>query len=60
MGITVWVSQIQGPRSLEVLKSVTNSMPDAFRYFDLTEVTIASQNAIISRSGFSDELGSEI
>ena len=60
MAINVWVSQIQGPRSLEVLKSVTNSMPDSFRYFDLTEVTIASQNAIISRSGFSDELGWEI
>ena len=37
----VWVSQVQGPRSIEVLKSVAGSLPDPFRYFDLSEVTIA-------------------
>ena len=56
----VWVSQIQGPHSIEVLKSVASNLPDPFRYFDLTEVTIAGQKAIISRSGFSNELGWEI
>ena len=56
----VWVSQVQGPRSIEVLKSVAGSLPDPFRYFDLSEVTIAGQKAIISRTGFSNELGWEI
>ena len=57
----VWVSQIQGPRSLEVLEAVLDGpMPDPFRYFDCTEVRIAGQPCVISRSGFSNELGWEV
>ena len=57
----VWISQIQGPRSLDVLAEVLDGgMPDPFRYFDCMEVTIANQKCWISRSGFSNELGWEV
>ncbi len=58
---SVWVSQIQGPRSLEVLAAVLDGpMPDPFRYFDCAEVSIAGQPCVISRSGFTNELGWEV
>lgn len=57
----IWVSQIQGPRSLELLEAVLDgAMPDPFRYFDCAEVSIADQTCWISRSGFTNELGWEI
>ena len=57
----VFVSQIQGPRSLEVLEAVLDSpMSEPFRYFDWTETSIAGQPCIISRTGFSNELGWEL
>ena len=57
----VWISQIQGPRSLEVLAAVLDGpMPEPFRYFDCAEVAIAGQPCVISRSGFSNELGWEV
>lgn len=56
----VWVSQVQGPRSLEVLEAVIDgSMPEPFRYFDMAEVSIAGQPVVIGRSGFTNELGWE-
>ena len=57
----VWVSQIQGPRSLDLLSCVLDgSMPSPFRYFDCAEVSIAGQQCWISRSGFTNELGWEV
>ena len=57
----VWVSQIQGPKSLKLLAAVLDgSMPDPFRYFDCAEVSIAGQKCWISRSGFTNELGWEV
>lgn len=57
----VWVSQIQGPRSLEVLRAILGGdYPEPFNYFDCAEVNIAGQAVVISRSGFSNELGWEI
>lgn len=56
----VWVSQVQGPRSLEVLAEVVDGEPpEPFRYFDSAEVSIAGQPVVISRTGFSNELGWE-
>ena len=38
---TCGVSQVQGPRSLEVLEAVTDGpMPERFNYFDMAEVLI--------------------
>lgn len=57
---SVWVSQVQGPRSMDVLAEVSDTgMPDPFRYFDLTEIRIADQPVVISRTGFTNELGWE-
>jgi aminomethyltransferase len=56
----VWISQVQGPRSLEVLEAVIDGpMPDRFNYFDMAEVSIANQPVVITRTGFSNELGWE-
>ena len=54
----VWVSQIQGPRSMELLSNlIEGPMPDPWNYFDWTEVMMAGEKVIISRSGFTNELG---
>ncbi|MEP4038028.1 aminomethyltransferase family protein [Pseudophaeobacter sp.] len=57
----VWVSQIQGPHSMKLLEHLLDGpMPDPWRYFDWTEVSIAGEKVIISRTGFTNELGWEI
>ena len=57
----VWVSQIQGPRSLELLAAVLDgSTLDPFRYFDCAKVSIAVQTCWISCSGFTNKLGWEV
>lgn len=57
----VWVSQVQGPKSMELLEAVADGgMPERFRYFDMAEVSIAGQPVIISRTGFTNELGWEL
>ena len=40
----VWVSQIQGPRSMELLGNlIDGSMPEPWRYFDWVEVSVAGE-----------------
>ena len=57
----VWVSQIQGPRSMELLDILTKTnISSNWKYFDYKEVNISGEKIIISRSGFSNELGWEI
>ncbi len=57
----VWVSQIQGPNSMKLLEHLLHGdMPQPWRYFDWAEVTMAGQKVIISRTGFTNELGWEI
>ena len=57
----VWVSQIQGPRSMELLDILTKkNISSNWKYFDCKEVNISGEKIIISRSGFSNELGWEI
>ena len=57
----VWVSQIQGPKSLDLLNSVIdNQLSGSFNYFDFKIVSIDGEEVIISRTGFSNELGWEI
>ena len=56
----VWVSQVQGPHALDVLSAVAeDGEPDSFRYFDIARARIAGQSVIITRSGFTNELGWE-
>ena len=57
----VWVSQIQGPKSLKLLeKLVDQPLKNNFNYFDWIETSIASEKVIVSRTGFTNELGWEI
>ncbi|OED47398.1 aminomethyltransferase [Rhodobacteraceae bacterium (ex Bugula neritina AB1)] len=56
----VWVSQVQGPRSMDVLRDVIDGeFPDPWRYFDIATVRIAGEEVIITRTGFTNELGWE-
>ena len=58
---SVWISQVQGPASLEVLAAALDGpYPEPFRYFDAAEVRIAGQDVLITRSGFTNELGWEV
>ena len=57
----VWISQVQGPRSMELLNILTKTnISSNWKYFDWIEVNISGEKTIISRSGFSNELGWEI
>lgn len=57
----VWISQVQGPESLKILEAaVDDGYPEPFRYFDAAQVTIAGQKVVISRTGFTNELGWEV
>lgn len=56
----IWISQVQGPRSMDVLaQAADDGMPEPFRYFDLAEIHIGGQPVIVSRTGFTNELGWE-
>ena len=57
----VWVSQIQGPNSMKLLDHLTKEpISESWKYFDWIEVSIANEKVIISRTGFTNELGWEI
>ena len=57
----VWVSQIQGPLSMKLLDHlVKEKISNRWKYFDWEEVIIAKEKVIISRTGFTNELGWEI
>ena len=57
----VYVSQIQGPLSMKLLDHlIEEPIANTWKYFDWVEVTMAKEKVIISRSGFTNELGWEI
>ena len=57
----VWISQIHGPKSMELLsKLIKEDTAKTWNYFDCKEVTILNEKVIISRTGFTNELGWEI
>ncbi|WP_158540184.1 aminomethyltransferase family protein [Rhodosalinus halophilus] len=57
----VWISQVQGPDSLRILEAaVDDAYPEPFRYFDAARVRIAGQEVVVTRSGFTNELGWEV
>jgi aminomethyltransferase len=57
----VWVLQVQGPRSLEILRAIADPAPPAeWKYFGVAETTIAGQPVVLSRTGWTGELGFEI
>ena len=57
----VWVLQVQGPRSLEILRAIADPAPPTdWKYFAVAETTIAGQPVVLSRTGWTGELGFEI
>lgn len=56
-----WVLQVQGPTSLGVLEHACDEqMPDPFPYCAVAEVRMGGQDVLVSRTGWSGELGFEI
>lgn len=56
-----WVLQVQGPRALEVLsRACDGGAPEEFRYFDAFQGSMGGQPVLISRTGWSAELGFEV
>ncbi|MEM7122983.1 MAG: aminomethyltransferase family protein [Pseudomonadota bacterium] len=56
----VWVNQVQGPLALDVLaKAADNGLPDPFGYFAIADITIGGQRVIVTRTGWTGEVGWE-
>ena len=56
-----WVLQVQGPKSLQVLaRACDDGMPDEFRYFDAFECQMGGQPVLVSRTGWTAEVGFEV
>ena len=56
-----WVLQIQGPRSLDVLRAVADEPgPDNFGYFHAGTFKLGGQEVLISRTGWTGEMGFEV
>ncbi|MCY3769285.1 MAG: aminomethyl transferase family protein [Gammaproteobacteria bacterium] len=56
----IWVTQVQGPNALQVLEAaIEGPMPAPFNYFDMARVPIAGEEVVITRTGFTGELGWE-
>lgn len=57
----VWVLQVQGPRALEVLHAAARgSSPDPFPYFAAATTIIGGQPVVVTRTGWTGELGFEV
>ena len=56
----VFVSQVQGPTSMQVLADAADDgMPESFAYFGIARVSFGGQPVVISRTGYTNELGWE-
>lgn len=56
-----WVLQVQGPRSLEGLAALLDGPPpQPFKYFDVAECSVDGEPFLISRTGWTGELGFEL
>jgi aminomethyltransferase len=56
-----WVIQIQGPNSFEVMSQLLEEpVQQPFKYFDVRQCHIAGEPFLISRTGWTGELGFEL
>lgn len=56
----VFVSQVQGPNALNILAAASdNGMPEPFGYFAIARVSFGGQEVVITRTGYTNELGWE-
>ena len=57
----VFISQVQGPKSMDLLDQLIDEpIAKSWNYFDWVEVSMANEKVIVSRTGFTNELGWEI
>lgn len=56
-----WVLQIQGPNALKVLNSaIDGELPEKFGYFRAGKFMMAGQELLVTRTGWTGEMGIEI
>jgi len=56
----VFVSQVQGPEALKVLEAACDDgLPEPFSYFGMATVNLGGQSVVITRTGYTNELGWE-
>ncbi len=56
-----WVLQVQGPKALDFLEHlVEGKAPEPFKYFSVHDCNIAGQPFLVSRTGWTGELGFEL
>ena len=56
-----WAIQVQGPTSLDILDAcVDGGAPADFKYYHSRQVTIGGQPVLLSRTGWTAELGFEV
>lgn len=56
----VFVSQVQGPTALQVLEAASDTgLPEKFTYFACKTVSLGGQDVVITRTGYTNELGWE-
>lgn len=56
----VFVSQVQGPNALKILEAASDhGLPDRFSYFAVARVSFGGQEVVITRTGYTNELGWE-
>lgn len=56
----VFVSQVQGPNALKILEAASDTgLPEKFGYFAVARVPLGGQEVVITRTGYTNELGWE-
>ncbi len=56
----VFVSQVQGPAAMKVLEAASaNGLPEKFGYFAVAKVNFGGQEVVVTRTGYTNELGWE-
>lgn len=56
----VFVTQVQGPNALKILETASDTgMPEPFGYFAVARVSFGGQEVVITRTGYTNELGWE-
>jgi len=56
----VFVSQVQGPNAMKILEAACDQeMPEPFGYFVVARVSFGGQEVVITRTGYTNELGWE-
>lgn len=56
----VFVSQVQGPNALKILEAASDTgLPERFGYFAVARVPLGGQEVVITRTGYTNELGWE-